>query len=136
MRTIEWGASPGIFPRQLLLAAMISTAVSVFSATTSAAQDYPDRPIRVIVPYPAGGPTDTLARALGEGFRERTKQGFVIENRPGANTALGALACKGSAPDGYTLCLLASTTLSINPHLYQNLKYTPAGHCHINGTEA
>lgn len=89
------------------------------------AQEYPDRAIRVIVPYPPGGPTDTLARALGEGFREKTKHGFVIENRPGANTGLGGLACKQSMPDGYTLCFLASTTVSLNPHLYANLRYTP-----------
>jgi tripartite-type tricarboxylate transporter receptor subunit TctC len=95
------------------------------SALPASGQDYPDRPIRVIVPYPPGGPTDTLARALGEGFRERTKHGFVIENRPGANTGLGGLACKQSTPDGYTLCFLASTTVSLNPHLYQNLRYGP-----------
>ncbi len=92
----------------------------------ASAQNYPDRPIRVFVPYPAGGPTDTLARALGEGFRAKTGQGFVIENKPGANTSLAAQACKEAAKDGYTLCFLASTTLSINPHLYKKLRYTPA----------
>ena len=101
-------------------------AIAIAIAAPALAQTYPDRAIRVIVPYPAGGPTDTLARALGEGFRQRTGQNFVVENRPGANTSLGALACKASQPDGYTLCFLASTTLSINPHLYKDLKYTPA----------
>ena len=89
-----------------------------------AAQDFPIRSLKVIVPFPPGGPVDTLARALGEGFRERTGQTFVVENKPGANTSVAAVACKGSEPDGYTLCLLASTTLSINPHLYDDLRYT------------
>ncbi len=114
----------------LLKAGFFSAAALVagaqFATAPAAAQEYPDRAIRLIVPYPAGGPTDTLGRALGEGFRERTKYGFVVENKPGANTSLGAMACKGSESDGYTLCLLASTTLSINPHLYTNLRYTPA----------
>lgn len=100
-------------------------AAALLPLPAALAQDYPDRAIRVIVPYPPGGPTDTLARALGEGFRERTKHGFVIENRPGANTGLGGLACKQATPDGYTLCFLASTTVSLNPHLYANLRYTP-----------
>ena len=87
---------------------------------------FPDRPIRVIVPFPAGGPTDTLARGLGEGFRQRTGQPFVIESRPGANTAIGALACKAAQPDGYTLCLLGSTSMSLNPHMQKNLRYSRA----------
>ncbi len=92
----------------------------------SLAQPYPNRPVKLIVPYPAGGPTDALARALGEGFREKLGQVVVVESRPGANTSIGAQACKASEPDGYTLCMLASTTLSVNPHLYDDLRYTPA----------
>lgn len=106
-----------------------SCAIAIVSAILAAptlAQDFPNRSVKVIVPYPAGGPTDILARALGDGFRERTGQSFVIENKPGANTSVGAMACKGSDPDGYTLCFLASTTLSVNPHLYSDLRYTPA----------
>ena len=95
-------------------------------AAPAMAQDFPNRTLKVIVPFPPGGPTDILARALGEGFRERTGQSFVIENKPGANTSLAAMACKASDPDGYTLCFLASTTVSINPHLYHDLRYTSA----------
>ncbi len=120
--------SESAFDYRLNFAALAAAAVmaAAVAPPVAMAQEYPDRAIRVIVPYPPGGPTDTLARALGEGFRERTKYGFVIENRPGANTGLGGLACKQSTPDGYTLCFLASTTVSLNPHLYANLRYTPA----------
>jgi tripartite-type tricarboxylate transporter receptor subunit TctC len=106
-----------------LLALVASLLLPLMSA---AAQDYPNRAIRVIVPYPAGGPVDTLARALGDSFGKRNGQGFIVESRPGANTSLGAMACKASDPDGYTICLLASTTLSINPFLYSDLRYTSA----------
>lgn len=106
-----------------VLLGCMTVAVGVLPA---GAQQFPDRAIKVILPYPAGGAVDILARGLGEAFRQRTGHGFVIEARAGANTALAAMACKGSAPDGYTLCLLASTTMSLNPHLYKNLRYAPS----------
>ena len=105
-----------------------SSALICWTAMTlpARAQAYPDRVIKVIVPFPPGGPTDILARGLGEGFRLRTGQSFVIENKPGANTGIAGMACKASAPDGYTLCFLASTTTSVNPHLYKDLRYSLA----------
>ena len=103
-----------------------AAAALLLIAAPVAAQPYPNRPVKMIVPYPAGGPTDALARALGEGFREKLGQIVVVESKPGANTSIGAQSCKASEPDGYTLCMLASTTLSINPHLYDDLRYTPA----------
>ena len=90
------------------------------------AQDFPARPIHVIVPFAPGGPVDVLARALGEGFRERTGQTFIVENKPGANTSIGAAACKNAEADGYTICLLTASTVSLNPFLYANLSYDPA----------
>ena len=113
--------------RSFLRAAItgVNLALAALAAPV-AAQDFPNRPVRAIIPFPPGGPVDTLARALGEGFRERTGQGFVVENKPGANTSLAANACKASDPDGYTLCFLASTTVSINPWLYKDLRYTSA----------
>ena len=93
--------------------------------SAAAAQDYPSRPVRVIVPFPPGGPTDVLARALGEGFRERTGQSLVVDNKPGGGTAIGATACKNAEPDGYTFCLLTASTISLNPFLYANLAYDP-----------
>ena len=89
------------------------------------AQTFPDRPIHVIVPFAPGGPVDVLARALGEGFRERTGQTFIVENKPGANTSIAASACKRADPDGYTICFLTASTVSINPFLYSDLSYDP-----------
>ena len=77
------------------------------------------------MPFPPGGPVDVLARALGEGFRERTGQTFVVDNKPGGATAIGATACKNADPDGYTFCLLTASTISLNPFLYANLTYDP-----------
>ncbi len=113
-------------PSFRFLPGALIAALTLVSAAPLAAQTYPDHPIRLIVPFPAGGPTDALARALGEGFRQRTGQLFVVDSRPGANTAIAGQDCKAAAPDGYTLCMLASTTLSVNPHLYRDLHYTPA----------
>ncbi len=90
-----------------------------------AAQDFPSRQVRVIVPFPPGGPLDVLARALGEGFRARTGQAFIIDNKAGANTVIGATACKNAAPDGYTICMLTVSTISINPFVERNLSYDP-----------
>ena len=95
------------------------------SASIAAAQDFPSKPVKVIVPFPPGGPTDVLARALGEAFRERTGQSFVVDNKPGGGTAIGANACKNADPDGYTFCLLTASTVSLNPFLYANLSYDP-----------
>src|SRR5262245_24018321 len=84
------------------------------------AQSYPTRPIRMIIAANAGGPQDILGRALGESFRARTGQNFVIENRPGGNFIIGAQACKNAPPDGYTICMFSIAAISINPHLYSN----------------
>jgi tripartite-type tricarboxylate transporter receptor subunit TctC len=94
-------------------------------ASAAAAQDFPVKPVKVIVPFPPGGPTDVLARALGEAFRERTGQSFVVDNKPGGGTAIGATACKNADPDGYAFCLLTASTVSLNPFLYANLSYDP-----------
>ncbi len=116
--------------RRLAPAAWLAVVIALAGATCLsvplAAQTYPNRPVKVIVPYPAGGPVDALARALGDGFQKRTGQLFLVESHPGANTNIGGQVCKGSEPDGYTICLLASTTISVNPHLYKNMRFTPA----------
>jgi tripartite-type tricarboxylate transporter receptor subunit TctC len=105
------------------LAATVGALALIVSA--AAAQDFPSKPVRVIVPFPPGGPTDVLARALGEGFRERTGQNLVVDNKPGGGTAIGAAACKNAEPDGYSFCLLTASTISLNPFLYTNLSYDP-----------
>src|SRR3954470_17342108 len=82
---------------------------------TDAAKDFPNRPIRIIVPFPAGGPTDINARIIAQKMSEDFKQPVVIENRPGANTAIGAQMVAKAEPDGYTLLAAMETTLVMNP---------------------
>ncbi len=94
-------------------------------AVPAAAQTYPARPIRVVVPYAAGGITDILARALGERLGTALGQPVVIDNRPGANSQVGAEIVARAAPDGYTLLVSADTTFVMNPHLYAKLAYNP-----------
>jgi tripartite-type tricarboxylate transporter receptor subunit TctC len=86
------------------------------------AQAYPNRPIRWIVPFPAGGTTDLIARIIGQWLTERLGQPVVVENRPGGGTNIAVQAVVNSAPDGYTL-LFTVTTNTINPSLYKSLPF-------------
>src|SRR5205807_2294290 len=88
-------------------------------------QEYPSKPVRVVVPYVAGGAADIFARTLGQKLSEAFKQGFVVENKPGANGGIGAAFVAKSAPDGYTLLATASGPIVVNPALYANLPYDP-----------
>ncbi|MGZ8231403.1 MAG: tripartite tricarboxylate transporter substrate binding protein [Burkholderiales bacterium] len=106
-----------------------ATAVAAIFATianshAADAQSFPTKPIRIVVPYPAGGGTDLLARAVGEKLTQRLGATVIVDNRPGAGTNLGIGLVAKANPDGYTL-LLASVPLAINPSLYQNLTYDP-----------
>jgi tripartite-type tricarboxylate transporter receptor subunit TctC len=103
------------------------TAFAILCAVSSAqAQSYPDRPVRVIVPFPAGGVLDTLTRAIGEKARTTFGQPWIIENKPGANASLGLQACATAEPDGYTLCAVTAEAFTIQPHfdpaLYEKYK--------------
>jgi tripartite-type tricarboxylate transporter receptor subunit TctC len=89
------------------------------------AQSYPTKPVRLIVPYPAGGGTDFFARLVGGKMSEGLGQQIVVENRPGAATIIGAEAAAKSPADGYTLLLADSTTVAVNPSLYRKLPYDP-----------
>lgn len=91
----------------------------------AAAQGYPTKPMRLIVPFAAGGSTDVVARTLGQKLSEVLGQQMVVENRPGAGGSLGAEAAAKAAPDGYTLLLGTSGTLAINPNLYAKALYDP-----------
>jgi tripartite-type tricarboxylate transporter receptor subunit TctC len=91
----------------------------------AAAQTYPARPIKVIIPASAGGTQDVFMRALGEDLRKRLGQTLVIENRPGGNFNIGARACADSAPDGYTICMLPNEALAYSKLLYKKLPYDP-----------
>src|SRR6202008_1738896 len=84
-----------------------------------------NRPVRIIVPFPAGGPTDINARVIAQKMSEVWGQPVVIENRPGANTAIGAQMVAKAAPDGYTLLAAMDTTLVMNPATGSNLTYDP-----------
>ena len=107
--------------RVLLLGpAFIAAAISA----SARAQDYPTRPVEMIVPFAAGGGSELLARLISDGLSKRLGQPFVVLNRPGANTNLGTLAAVRSKPDGYTL-LIASIGLAANPSLYKKLAFEP-----------
>lgn len=98
----------------------------VFALGTGAqAQGYPNKPIRIVVPYPAGGGIDLIARAIGNQLTQRWGQPVVVENKPGSGTIVAAEGVARSAPDGYTLMLTTDSTLTINPHLYARLPYDP-----------
>ncbi|ALX84762.1 LacI family transcriptional regulator [Achromobacter denitrificans] len=90
-----------------------------------AAGAYPDRPVKLIVPFPAGGATDLMARSLAQGLGEKLGQTVVVENRAGAGGTIGAEAVASAAPDGYTLLYSTMGVLTINPSLYPKLRYDP-----------
>ena len=95
-------------------------------AAVALGQAYPAKPIRIIVPFAAGGPTDTVSRALAQRLAEPLGQVVVVENRPGAATIIGAEAAAKAAPDGYTLLFTADATIAVNPLLYSKLPYSAA----------
>lgn len=87
---------------------------------------YPSRPIRFVVPYSAGGAVDVVARAIGQSMTEDLGQQIIIDNRTGANTAIGADYVAHARPDGYTLMISGSTTMVLGPLLYKKLPYRPS----------
>lgn len=94
-------------------------------APSYAQQGYPNRPIRLIVPYPPGGPTDIMGRLVSEVLTKRLGQNVVVDNRGGAATAIGAEMAARSQPDGYTLLVSSETTFAVNPALRDKLSYRP-----------
>jgi tripartite-type tricarboxylate transporter receptor subunit TctC len=97
----------------------------VVAVPQAGAAEYPTRPIRLIVPYAAGGPTDVLGRLVGDYLGRDLKQTVVIENKAGAQGAIGAEAAARSEPDGYTLFFTAASLFVLNPLLYKKLPYDP-----------
>src|SRR5215831_10477601 len=89
----------------------------------ASAQDYPNRPVKIIVPFAAGGPADIYARFLGQRLQEALGQPFVVDDRPGGGSIVGTDAAAKSAPDGYTL-LLMSNTHTVNESLIPNKPFT------------
>ena len=109
-----------LFP--LLIATVF---VSLVANWPAAAQDWPNRPVRVLTTTSPGGISDVFMRALGEKLRERVGQPFVIENRPGGMQNVGARACQDSAPDGYTICIINADPIIYNQFLLRSLPFDP-----------
>jgi tripartite-type tricarboxylate transporter receptor subunit TctC len=103
----------------------IGLCLGIGSVPEARAGTYPDRPVRLIVPFPAGGATDLMARALARDLGEKLGQSVVVENRGGAGGAIGAETVANAAPDGYTLLYSTMGVLTINPTLYSKLRYDP-----------
>ncbi len=95
---------------------------SLVTFTAHAQQAYPEKPIKLIVPWPAGGSSDTAARLIAKHLQDRLKQTVLVDNKPGASGNIGTLAVAKAAPDGYTL-LLSSGPFSVNPSLYRSLPF-------------
>jgi tripartite-type tricarboxylate transporter receptor subunit TctC len=102
--------------------ALCLTAATLGAVSNAAALDYPTRPVRWIVPYPAGGTTDIVARIIGAWLSERLGQQFIVENKPGAGNNIGTAEVVRAAPDGYTV-LLVNPANAINTTLYQKLAF-------------
>lgn len=111
--------------RASIAAAFITAALATFGAVGAAHAEYPDKPIRVVVPWPAGGGSDVVARAVAGPLGEQLKQSVVIDNRPGANGGIGSLSVARSPADGYTLVWVTADTHAMNPHVYPKLGYDP-----------
>ena len=107
-----------------LLASCI-LALSVLAASTAMAQTYPSKPIRWLVPYPAGGGSDFLARTIGQQLSTQTGQTVIVDNKPGANTAVAAAETARAPADGYTVLSADNGTMVFNPVLYKSLAYSP-----------
>ncbi len=110
-----------------LLAGLLSVcALATSTAFAPAqAQDFPGKPLRIIVPYPPGGGTDRVARIIGEQLSAQLKQPVVVDNRAGAGGVVGTEASARSAPDGYTMVLGSTATHAVNPSLYSKAGYDP-----------
>ena len=111
--------------KKILVRVLLLLLVFLVSPPVSFAQQFPDRPVKIIVPYTAGGGTDVVARALAQQLNELWKQPVVVENKPGAGASLGADFVAKSTPDGYTLLFSDLSPFVINPHIYDKLPFDP-----------
>ncbi|MBP6565128.1 MAG: tripartite tricarboxylate transporter substrate binding protein, partial [Burkholderiales bacterium] len=105
--------------------ALATLAALAAFALPAQAQDYPTRPIRIIVPYTAGGSSDSVARTVGDKLQGRLNQSVIVENRPGGNAFIGTEYVAKAPADGYTLLLAGMTTHAAAPALYKKLPYDP-----------
>lgn len=105
-------------------APVFTVGLMMFGAPGASASQWPDKPVKIVVPFAAGGATDLLGRALANELGKIWKQSVIVENRPGAGGALGAEAAAKSPSDGYTLLLASGSMFTVNPHIYGKLPYT------------
>jgi tripartite-type tricarboxylate transporter receptor subunit TctC len=106
-------------------AVVLALAAAALTPAVASAQVFPDRLVRIIVPYPAGGGVDGLARALGEGLSQIWKQPVIVENKPGASTMIGGEAVARAPADGYTLLLTSDSSITSNPFLFPKANFDP-----------
>ena len=109
------------FTRQIILAAALAPAL----VQVGAAQTYPAKPIRIVVPFPPGAPEDFVTRVISERLQTNLRQSLIIENRPGAGGNIGAEIVAKAPPDGYTIMAAIDTVVTINPHIYKKLSFRP-----------
>ena len=111
--------------RKLLTALVLAAGLVSIALASALAQSWPQKPIKMIVPFPAGGGTDVVGRIVAKYLTDRLGQTVFVENRGGANGAIGLQALKQSAPDGYTIAMTSDTPMTVNPWIYKNLPYEP-----------
>src|SRR5437763_15445344 len=117
---------PGSRTMRLTMTALACLALTASAVGQPArADDYPSKPIRLILPQPAGGAVDLIARSLGDRLSEQMRQPVIIENQPGAHGGLAASQVTRATPDGHTLFMAVGTNLVVNPSLYPTLPYDP-----------
>lgn len=104
---------------------LLASALLCAGLSTAVAQSYPSRNIQIVVPFAAGGPTDIVARRIGDKLQQNLGKPVVVENRPGGATLIGAESVMRAAPDGYTLLCGTSTTFTLAPSLYRNRNFDP-----------
>ncbi|WP_020205018.1 tripartite tricarboxylate transporter substrate binding protein [Cupriavidus sp. WS] len=109
-----------------LAGALVAAVAATGGISAAAAQTWPTKAVSVVVPFPAGGSTDTIARMLAPPLNEKLGQPFVVDNRPGATGAIGAAMVKRAPADGYTLMVASIGVYAVNPFLQKNLPYDPA----------
>ena len=103
----------------------LSSLLAALAIPLAHAQTYPSKPVKLVVPFPAGSATDQVARVIGQQFQESLGQPFVVENKPGAQGSIASAEVARAAPDGYTLMLGTNTPLAANPSLFKKLNYDP-----------
>ncbi len=102
---------------------IVALALGLLAASTAFAQSYPSKPVRLIVPFPAGGGSDVIGRIVAQKLGDRVGQQIIVDNRAGAGGSIGTEAVARAAPDGYTMVLASTSEIAINPGIYSKLNY-------------